>query len=223
MTQTASSQDLLRKLAEAVEKGDEDAAAVAAKEALSKGLDAADAIENGLTKGITAVGDRWARGDAFITEVMLSASALKAGLGVLEPALKNRGQTRKTLGRVLLGTVQGDIHDIGKAIVGAMLTAAGFEVHDLGVDVPPEKFVEETQKIKPKIVGLSALLTVSMPVQKKVIDALQQAGLRDKVRVMIGGAPVSEKWANEIGADAYGEDAFDAIKKAKTFLGSKEA
>jgi len=219
MTQTASNQALLKKLSEAVEKGDEDVATLAAKEALSKGVDAADAIENGLTRGITAVGDRWARGDAFITEVMLSASALKAGLQVLEPALKSRGGVRRTLGQVLLGTVQGDIHDIGKAIVGAMLTAAGFEIRDLGVDIPPEKFVEEVRKAKPDIIGLSSLITASMPGQKKVIEALQQAGLRDRVKIIIGGAPVTEAYAKEIGADAYGEDAFDAVKKTKTLVG----
>jgi corrinoid protein of di/trimethylamine methyltransferase len=176
-------------------------------------LDPADTIERGLTEGLGAVGDRWARGGAFITEVMLSAAALKAGLRILEPVLARRGITRKTLGHVLLGTVKGDIHDIGKSIVGAMLVAAGFEIRDLGVDVSPQKFVEEVLRIKPKIVGLSALLTVSMPAQKEVIGALDQKGLRNEARVMIGGAPVTEAWAREIGADAYGEDALDAIKK----------
>jgi dimethylamine corrinoid protein len=117
-----------------------------------------------------------------------------------------------------LGTVKGDIHDIGKSIVGAMLMAAGFEIHDLGVDVPPDKFVQEMLKVKPEIIGLSALLTVSMPAQKEVIAALKDKGLRSVAKVMIGGAPVTEAWAREIGADAYGEDALDAIRKAKALL-----
>jgi corrinoid protein of di/trimethylamine methyltransferase len=222
MTQPNLAENIFKKLTEAVENGDESAAAAVAKEALDRGVDPAEAIEKGLTKGVVAVGDRWACGGAFITEVMLSAGALKAGLQVLEPALVRGGKTRKTLGCVLLGTVKGDIHDIGKSIVGAILMAAGFEIHDLGVDVPPEKFVEEMPKVKPEIIGLSALLTVSMPAQKEVIFALKDKGLRDAVKVMIGGAPVTEAWAREIGADAYGEDALDAIKKAKTLLGSTE-
>jgi len=222
MTEVTLLESILRKLAEAVENGDEDASASAAKEAIDKGVDPGEAIETGLTKGILAVGDRWASGRAFITEVMLSATALKAGLQVLEPALTRLGRTRKTLGRVLLGTVQGDIHDIGKSIVGSMLMAAGFEVLDLGVDVPPERFIEETLKAKPKIIGLSALLTVSMTAQKQVIDTLKQKGLRDSVKVIVGGAPVTEAWSREIGADAYGEDALDAIKKAKNLLRPEE-
>jgi len=219
VTQSGSTENILRKLADAVENGDEEIAATVANKALTQGVDPAEAIEKGLTKGVLAVGDRWASGGAFITEVMLSAAALKAGLQVLEPALASRGKTRKILGRVLLGTVKGDIHDIGKSIVGAMLMAAGFEIHDLGVDVPPEEFVDEMLKVKPEIVGLSALLTVSMPAQKEVITALKDKGLRSVAKVMIGGAPVTEAWAREIGADAYGEDALDAIKKAKALLG----
>jgi corrinoid protein of di/trimethylamine methyltransferase len=223
MTEPISAEDIFKRLAEAVENGDENSVGTIAKEAVDRGLDPADAIERGLTQGVVAVGDRWASGGAFITEVMLSAAALKAGLQILEPVLARRGKTRKTLGHVLLGTVKGDIHDIGKSIVGAMLIAAGFEIQDLGVDVPPQKFVEEMRKVKYEIVGLSALLTVSMPAQKEVIAVLEQEGLRNEVRVMIGGAPVTEAWAREIGADAYGEDALDAIKKAKALLRSTGA
>jgi len=223
MAQPALAESIFKKIAEAVENGDENVTASLAREAIDKGVDPGEAIERGFTEGVLAVGDRWASGRAFITEVMLSAAAMKAGLQVLEPALTRQGRTRKTLGRVLLGTVQGDIHDIGKSIVGAMLTAAGFDIIDLGVDVPPAKFIEEIPKAKPEIIGLSSLLTVSMPIQKEIIDALKREELRDSIKVMIGGAPVTEAWAREIGADAFGEDALDAIKKAKKLLRPTEA
>jgi len=210
-----SDEQILDKLDAAVEKYDEDAAKSAAEEALRKEVDPALAIKNGLMKGLLNVGNKWAKGEAFITEVMLSANAFKAGLDILEPKLTQKGKHLETIGTVVIGTVQGDIHDIGKSIVAAMLKATGFEVQDLGVDVPSEKFIEAVQKHQPHILGMSALLTTSMLEQKKVIDALREAGLRDRVKVILGGAPVSKAWAEEVGADAYGEDAFEAVTKVK--------
>jgi methylmalonyl-CoA mutase cobalamin-binding domain/chain len=125
----------------------------------------------------------------------------------------------ETIGKIVIGTVQGDIHDIGKSIVAAMLKATGFEVQDLGVDVSPEKFVDAVKKYNPQVVGMSALLTTSMLEQRKVLEELRAAGLRDKVKVMVGGAPVTKAWANEIGADAYGEDAFEAVTRSKLLVG----
>jgi len=213
-----SGQDILEKLTAAVETYDEDAARKAAHEALEKDIDPAQAIKDGLMKGLLNIGGKWAKGEAFITEVMLAASALKAGLDILEPALRQKGKRIESVGKVVIGTVQGDIHDIGKSIVAAMLKAVGFEVQDLGVDVPSEKFVEAVKKETPNIVGMSALLTTSMVEQRKVIDGLKEAGLRDKARVLVGGAPVTKAWASEIGADAYGEDAFEAVNKAKRLV-----
>ena len=213
-----SGREVIEKLCAAVESYDDVAARKAAQEALEKDIDPAEAIKNGLMKGLLNMGEKWAKGEAFITEVMLAATALKAGLDILEPALRQKGKRIETVGRVVIGTVQGDIHDIGKSIVGAMLKAVGFEVQDLGVDVSSEKFVEAVKKYNPQIVGMSALLTTSMLEQRKLIEGLSGAGLRDEVRVLVGGAPVTKAWANEIGADAYGEDAFEAVNKAKLLV-----
>lgn len=213
-----SKEAILEKLDAAVENYDEDAAKAAAQEAAQKDIDPAEAIKDGLMKGLLNIGGKWAKGEAFITEVMLAANAFKAGLDILEPKLTQQGKQLETIGRVVIGTVQGDIHDIGKSIVAAMLKAIGFEVQDLGVDVPSEKFVEAVKKYNPHILGMSALLTTSMLEQRKVIDGLREAGLRDKVKVIVGGAPVTKAWAEEIGADAYGEDAFEAVNKAKLLV-----
>ena len=216
-----SDEQILEKLDTAVEKYDEDAAKAAAEEALRKNVDPALAIKNGLMKGLLNIGNKWAKGEAFITEVMLAANAFKAGLDILEPKLLQKGKHLETIGKVVIGTVQGDIHDIGKSIVAAMLKATGFEVHDLGVDVPSEKFIEAVQKHQPHILGMSALLTTSMLEQRKVIEALREAGLRDHVKIILGGAPVSKAWAEEVGADAYGEDAFEAVTKVKQLAAAR--
>ena len=213
-----STEEILDKLDAAVEKYDDDAARAAAEEAVRKDIDPAIAIKEGLMKGLLNIGGKWAKGEAFITEVMLAANAFKAGLDILEPKLVQKGKRLETSGKVVIGTVRGDIHDIGKSIVAAMLKATGFEVNDLGVDVAPEKFVEAVKKNQPHIVGMSALLTTSMLEQRKVIDALREAVIRDNVKVIVGGAPVTKAWADEIGADAYGEDAFEAINKTKLLV-----
>jgi 5-methyltetrahydrofolate--homocysteine methyltransferase len=214
-----SKQEILEKLDVAVQKYDEDAARATAEEAVRKDIDPAVAIKDGLMKGLLNVGGKWAKGEAFITEVMLAANAFKAGLDILEPKLTEKGKQMETIGKVVIGTVQGDIHDIGKSIVAAMLKATGFEVQDLGVDVPPQKFIDAVRKHDPQLVGMSALLTTSMLEQRKVLEELRGAGLRDKVKIIVGGAPVTKAWANEIGADAYGEDAFEAVTKSKLLVG----
>jgi corrinoid protein of di/trimethylamine methyltransferase len=210
-----SKEEILSKLDTAVEKYDEDAANAAAEEAVRRNIDPALAIKEGLMKGLLNIGAKWAKGEAFITEVMLAANAFKAGLDILEPKLTDKGTQMETVGKVVIGTVQGDVHDIGKSIVSAMLKATGFEVKDLGVDVAPEKFIEAVKQHSPQILGMSALLTTSMLEQRKVVEDLREAGLRDKVKIIVGGAPVTKAWAQEIGADAYGEDAFDAVNKTK--------
>ncbi|HOU27974.1 MAG TPA: cobalamin-dependent protein, partial [Thermoleophilia bacterium] len=159
------------------------------------------------------------RGEFFLPELVQGAEAMKAAVAVLQPALDASGAERKALGTAVAGTVAGDIHEIGKTIVCSMLSAAGFTVTDVGCDVPVEAFVEKVREMQPDLLLLSALLTTTMPNQQKTIAALKDAGLRDAVKVMIGGAPTTRAWADEIGADGYAEDAIEAVETAKSILG----
>jgi len=211
-------EEILKKLQEAVVNGDIDAAAFAAKEAAETGLDPLYAIENGLAKGVKIVGDGFGRGELFLMDLMSAAEAMKTGLEILKPLISHKEKRAQTLGTFLIGTVSGDIHDIGKTIVASMLTANGFEVIDLGADVPNDVFIEKVREIQPDILGLSALMTTTMFPQKAVIYSLKEVGLRDKVKVMIGGAVVTEEWSEEIGADAWSKDALDAVEKAKKLV-----
>jgi len=211
-------EEVLNKLMNAVLNYDPEAAVKAAEEALQKGVDPVEAIEGGLAKGVRIVGERFGAGEAFLTELVIAAEAMKQALKVLEPAILKSTREKKTLGKVLIGTVEGDIHDIGKNIVGTLLMVAGFEVIDIGVDVPTEKFVEKIKEAKPEIVGMSALMTTTMAKMADVIEALKREGLREKVKVIIGGAPTSKKWAEEIGADAHGGDAIEAVEIAKKLV-----
>jgi corrinoid protein of di/trimethylamine methyltransferase len=184
-----------------------------AKEALAQGLDPLECVNHGLTKGIQEVGERFANGEYFLPELIIGAEAMKLALAVLEPAMVG-DQSREVVGRVVLGTVEGDMHEIGKTLVGTMLVANGFKVIDIGVDKSAEEFINTIQENNADIVGASALLTTTMLQQKKLIEALSAAGLRDKVKVMVGGAPVTESFATEIGADGYAEDAISAVNLA---------
>jgi corrinoid protein of di/trimethylamine methyltransferase len=203
----------------AVKAGEPEEAEALARQALEAGLDPLEVITKGFTPGMTVVGEQFSCGDVFLPDLVLAGEAMKAAIRVLEPELVRRGSQRDVLGRVVLGTVQGDIHEIGKSLVGTLLSANGFQVFDLGVDVPPQRFVEKTQEVDADIVGLSALLTTTMVVQEEVIQALEGAGLRGRVKVMVGGAPVTQSWADEIGADGYAEDAMGAVVVAKRLLG----
>lgn len=211
--------ELYKAMAASVETGEIEQAEALARQALEAGLDPLEVITKGFTPGMTVVGDGFARGELFLPELVMAGEAMKAAIKVLEPELARRGTRREILGRVVLGTVQGDIHEIGKSLVGTLLSANGFQVFDLGVDVAPQRFVEEARSVDADIVGLSALLTTTMVVQEDVIQALQQAGLRGRVKVMVGGAPVTQSWADEIGADGYAEDAVGAVALAKRLLG----
>ncbi len=210
---------ILNKLMEAILNYDIEGAIKAAEEALKYGLDPIDAIENGLAKGIKIVGEKFGSGEIFLTELAIAAEAMKEALKIFEPAILKSGRERKVLGRIVIGTVEGDIHDIGKNIVSTLLMASGFEVIDLGVDVPVEVFVEKVKELKPDILALSALMTTTMIKMVDVIKALEREGLRDKVKVMIGGAPTSKDWAREIGADGHGVDAIEAVEVAKKLIG----
>jgi corrinoid protein of di/trimethylamine methyltransferase len=190
-----------------------------AQEGLDAGIPATDILDNGFVKGIEEVGDLFGRGEFFLPELVQGAEAMKAAVAVLQPALDASGGARAALGTAIAGTVSGDIHEIGKTIVCSMLSAAGFTVTDLGCDVPIETFVAKVKDEKPDLLLLSALLTTTMPNQQKTIEALKAAGLRDSVKVMIGGAPTTRAWADEIGADGYAEDAIEAVAAAKAILG----
>jgi corrinoid protein of di/trimethylamine methyltransferase len=206
-------EDLFTKLAQAVIDGEAEDAEALAKQALAEGVDALSCINQGLMPGIQKVGELFAQGDYFLPELIIGADTMKAALDILEPALVG-GQQREVVGRVVLGTVAGDLHEIGKTLVGTMLTANGFQVTDIGIDKKPDEFIAAIKEANADIVGASALLTTTMLEQKKLIEALVEAGLRDKVKVMVGGAPVTETFAKEIGADGYAEDAISAVDMA---------
>jgi corrinoid protein of di/trimethylamine methyltransferase len=211
--------DLLEEMGEAVQNFDDELARTLALKAVEAGIDPVVALEEGLAKALKEVGDRFGRGDAFITELIAAAQAMEAGADVLNEEITKRGVSRKAVGRFLIGTVEGDIHSIGKNIVKTMLTSAGFEVFDLGEDVPAGVFVEKVREVGPDILGLSALMTTTMIKQREIIEALKEAGLRDGVKVIVGGSPVTDDWVDEIGADACGLDAGSAVKTALGLMG----
>lgn len=205
-------EQILSDLREAVLYFDPEEARTLTQKALDMGVDPVVALEEGLAKPLREVGDRFGTGEAFITELIAAAQAMEAGAEVLNREIVRRGATRKKVGRFLIGTVEGDIHSIGKNIVATMLNTAGFEVIDLGADVPTQTFVDNVKKHRPDILGLSALMTTTMTNQKKVIEALKEAGLREGLKIIVGGAPVTEDWVKEIGADACGLDALNAVE-----------
>ncbi|MDP3185101.1 MAG: corrinoid protein [Anaerolineales bacterium] len=186
--------------------------------ALSSGVTAKDILDKGLMPGMDVIGAEFKKGKKFVPEVLLSARTMQASLGILKPLLAQAGE--KMAGKVIIGTVKGDLHDIGKSLVGMMLEGAGFEVVDLGKDVPPEKFVDAVKKERPNIVAMSALLTTTMRSMGHTMTALKEAGLRETVKIMIGGAPVTVDFAKQIGADGYAANAPAAMELAKKFINS---
>ena len=212
--------ELFQKMAQSIIDGEPETAVQLAQQAVTAGLDPLAAITNGFVVGVNQVGERFACGEAFLPELVMAGEAMKAAVGYLDPELQKRGAVRQIYGKVVLATVEGDIHEIGKSLVGTMLTASGFQVFDLGVDVPTAKIIEKTREVQADIVGLSALLTTTMINQREVIETLQKEGLRDKVKVMVGGAPVTRDWVQHIGADGYSEDAVGAVAVAKNLVGA---
>jgi len=213
------SDDLFKEMAQSITDGEADKAAELAKQAVAQGIDPLDAINKGFVAGVNYVGDQFSCGNMFLPELVMAGEAMKAAVAVLEPELTKRGTERKMLGKVVLCTVEGDIHEIGKTLVGTMLSATGFQVYDMGVDVPVMKVVEKAREVGADIVAMSALLTTTMVHQKDVIEALEDLGMRAKVKVMVGGAPVTQEWVKQIGADGYSEDAIGAARLAKQLLG----
>lgn len=211
------SEELFKKMAQSILDGDDEVSAELAKQALNEGIDPLAAITDGYMPGVTEVGDAFACGDAFLPELVMAGEAMKAAIAVLEPAMTAAGVSREILGKVVLATVEGDIHEIGKTLVGTMLTSSGFKVYDMGVDVPTADLIAKAEEVGADIIGLSALLTTTMIKQKEVIDEVAKSGL--KVMVMVGGAPVTKEWVQRIEADGYSEDAIGAVSVAKELMG----
>jgi len=213
------SQELFQKMAQSIIEGDADIAVELANQSIEDGIDPLEAISEGFVVGINNVGASFACGNAYLPELVMSGEAMKAAVNALEPELKKRGTKRAVLGKVVLATVEGDIHEIGKSLVGTMLSASGFDVYDLGVDVPTEKIIAKAKEVDADIIGLSALLTTTMVRQKEVIDRVDQEGLNKRIKVLVGGAPVTRDWSLKIEADGYSEDAIGAVNVAKQVLG----
>ena len=211
-------EDLLAAMRQSIADGDQDAATATANQAIEVGLDPLVAIDEGYVPGLSYVGSCFSSGEMFLPDMMLAARAMNAAMAVLKPELAKRSQERSVRGRVVIGTVKGDIHEIGKNLVGTMLSASGFEVVDLGVDVAPERFVDAARENNADIVGVSALLTTTMTGQRTVVESLAAAGMRPGVKVIVGGAPVTRAWAAEIGADGYSEDAVGAVALATRLM-----
>ncbi len=207
----------LGQMAELLIAGKVDDVGKMTKDALDAGMDAKEILTKGLIAGMDVVGQRFKACDMFIPEVLRSAKAMGAGMQQLRPALVAGGH--KMAGTMVIGTVKGDLHDIGKNLVGMMFEGAGFQVVNLGIDLDSQVFVDAVKEHKPELLGMSALLTTTMPKMGEVINALKEAGIRDEVKVMIGGAPVTEEYAREIGADIYGANAASSVDKAKAALG----
>ena len=207
---------MIQEIYEAIIDGDMERVKDGVNAALSGGKAPGVILSEGMIAAMAEVGKRFEKGDFFVPEMLVSARAMKNGLEILRPMLAKSGV--QAVGKVAIGTVKGDLHDIGKNLVSMMLEGAGFEINDLGVDVSPEKFVEVVKDNKPNIVALSALLTTTMQNMKATIEAIEAAGLRNEVKIMIGGAPVTQEYANQIGADGYSSDASRAVSVAKSLM-----
>lgn len=213
------SNELLTDIKNALVDGKPDETVELTRKALKAGIEPMMIINKGLTEGMDIVGERFQTGEFFLPNLVIAASGMNQAMEILEPELKSLQQTAESLGTVVIGTVAGDIHEIGKSLVATMLSVNGFEVHDLGVDVTNETFVTKVKETGANILGLSALLTTTMTIQQQVIKALEEAGVRDQVKVLVGGAPISQEWAEKIGADGYAEDAIGAVELAKRLVG----
>jgi corrinoid protein of di/trimethylamine methyltransferase len=211
-------QELLENLASAIIAGDASKARESAQSALETHMDPLQAIEQGLSKGMTEVGARFESGDAFLPELLKAAQIFNAAMEILQPALDAQKSKRTAIGKMVIGSVKGDVHNIGKDIVSTVMGIHGYEIIDLGVDVPSLTFIEEAQKVKANAIGLSAIMTTTMPYQQEVIDVLKDRQLRDKFIVIVGGGSVTPEWVEQIGADAHGKSAIDAVEKLNTLL-----
>jgi corrinoid protein of di/trimethylamine methyltransferase len=212
------SSELLTQITTTLVDGEPEATVELTRQALAAGLEPMVIIREGLMPGMNRVGEYFATGEYFLPDLIIAADGMQQAMTLLEPELAKRQQRIESAGTVVIGTVKGDIHEIGKSLVATMLSANGFKVHDLGVDVKPETFIAKVQETGAQLLGLSALLTTTMVAQREVIQALESAGLRSQVKVMVGGAPVTHSWSKEIGADAYAEDAMSAVQVARQLM-----
>lgn len=211
----ATKDEIIAKAKEAIANFDNDAAAAAAQEGLDAGISPVDIIQEGFTTAMNEVGDQFEAGTLFLPHVIAASEAMTAGVDVLTPALEALGAETESRGKIVIGTIEGDIHSIGKDIVATMLKIAGFEVFDLGRDVPIASYVEKAKEVGAQVVASSALMTTTMVSQIQIEEQLKEAGLRDSLKTMVGGAPVTQDWADKIGADVYGENASDVVTKLK--------
>ena len=214
--------EILENLSMAIIEGDEDKAKEYANEVLQNKIDPLKAVEQGLSKGMVTLGERFEKGEVFLPDLLIAADAFNVAIELLKPAMEAQKEQVVKAGTVLIGTVNGDVHGIGKNIVAIVLEANGFGVVDIGVDNPSLKFIEEAQKVKADVIGLSSLMTTTMPAQKEVIDILKEMDFRKKYFVIVGGGPVTKEWADKIGADGYAGSAFQAVEVIKKLLSQKK-
>jgi len=212
-----SQEEIFNCMKESIVEGNVEEAGKLAGQSLKDGVDPRESITKGFTPGIQKVGELWEEGEYFLPELVVAADAMKAALSILEPALSS-GRSDHSRGTVVIGTVEGDIHDIGKSLVGAIMAANGFNVIDLGVDVPVQRFVDKAKESGAQAIGMSALLTTTMINQKRVIEILEKEGIRKSFKVLVGGAPVTKEWAQRIGADDAPGDAFEAVSSLNRML-----
>ncbi len=213
------SEELFKKMSQSIIEGDSDLAISLANESIASKINPLDAITKGFVVGVNTVGEAFGRGEAFLPELVMAGEAMKSAVATLDPELKKRGSERKMLGKIVIATVEGDIHEIGKSLVATMMGASGFEVFDLGVDTPVDKIIGKALEVNADIIAMSALLTTTMVKQREVIEELEKEGLRQKMKIMVGGAPVTRDWVKAIGADGYSEDAIGAVMVAKQLVG----
>ena len=207
-----TAEEIYAKMQASIKDYDRDAAAAAAQEAVEAGLDPLVAVEKGFAEPIRELGEAFDRMEIFLPQLVMAADAMKTGMAVIEEAMKASGSALEKKGTVVLGTVEGDIHDIGKTVVGAMMQANGYEVHDLGVEVPSTRFIQAAEELGADIIAMSALLSTTMLFQRDVIELLQNKRVREEYYIIVGGAPVTQSWADEIGADGFARDAVEAVK-----------
>jgi len=214
----AIDQEYFDKLAKSLVEGEEDECLELLETGLKEGVNPLEAVEKGLAKGMKQLGDDYAAGQAYLPELVMAADVMKSGLERLDQAMKESGVQRESIGKVVIGTIKGDVHDIGKSVVGAVFQANGYDVIDLGIDVAPEDFIKTIKEENCNVLAMSTLLTLPLMVMGETIEALRNEGLRDKVKVIVGGCPVTQEFADEIGADAVGFDAMDGLRKLDNIM-----
>ncbi len=215
-------EEIFDRLSFSIVKADKEMARETAQEVITQKIDPIEAIEKGLSKGMDIIGERFSKMEAFLPELMMAAQTFDTAMEILEPEIAAQKREVSTRGTIVIGSVKGDVHNIGKNIVATVLKTGGFEVHDLGVDVSSFSFVEAAQKNRADVIALSSLMTTTMPGQKEVMEVLKEMGLREQYYVIVGGGPVNQQWADQIGADGYGETAADAVLLARDLLTEKK-